>query len=278
MTLLYGKSVADQILAETKVRIEDAHIVPGLAVILVGDDTPSHLYVNLKEKAAQSVGIHFEKYIFTKISGREEIFARIEELNLRDDIHGIIVQLPLPVGLPTDEIIARIDPRKDTDGFHPETVKKFLAGGLSECPVFPRAMIALLRSGQNNYSGERGLALANSELLGKVLTQALANEGLQAEYILSQEKSEIISEKTKSARVILTACGIPNLITGDMISEDTVVIDGGISHRDGKVVGDAERASVENKARWLSPVPGGVGPVTVATLLARVTDAALERR
>lgn len=275
MALIYGKPVADKLLAETKARIEDAHIVPGLAVILVGDDTSSHLYVNLKEKAAQSAGIHFEKYGFPKTIAHEEIFQCIEKLNQRSDIQGIIVQLPLPAGLPTDEIIARIDPRKDTDGFHPETLKQFLAGESSLCPVFPRAMIALLRFGQDRYAGEKGLVLANSELLGKVLTQALTNEGLQAEYALSQEKSEIIAAKTKLARVILTACGIPNLITGNMISEDAVVIDGGISHCDGKVVGDVERASGENKARYLSPVPGGVGPVTVATLLARVTDAAL---
>jgi methylenetetrahydrofolate dehydrogenase (NADP+) / methenyltetrahydrofolate cyclohydrolase len=275
MALLYGKPVADKLLAETKARIEAAHIIPGLAVILVGDDAPSHIYVNLKEKAAQSVGIHFEKYIFPKTIANEEIFKCIGELNLRSDIHGIVVQLPLPTGFPTDEIIARIDPRKDMDGFHPETVKKFLAGELSECPVFPRAMIELLRSEQNNYNGDKGLVLANSELLGKVLARALINEGLQAKYILSKEKSEIISEKTKEARVILTACGIPNLIMGEMISEDIIVIDGGISHHDGKVVGDAERASVEKKARFLSPVPGGVGPVTVATLLARVTERAV---
>lgn len=267
--------MADKLLAETKARIEYAHIIPGLAVILVGDDAPSHLYVNLKEKAAQSVGIHFEKYVFSKTSGSEEIFARIEELNLRSDINGIIVQLPLPLGLPTDEIIARIDPHKDTDGFHPETVKQFLAGESGACPVFPRAMIELLLSAEENYNGEKGLVIANSELLGKVLAQALANEGLQAGYILSKEKLEIIAAKTKSARVIFTACGIPNFITGEMISENAIIIDGGISHLNGKVVGDVERASVEKKARYLSPVPGGVGPVTVATLLARVTEAAI---
>lgn len=277
MILLHGKPVADKLLTETKARIEYAHIIPGLAVILVGDDAPSHLYVNLKEKAAQSIGIHFEKYVFPKTSGNEEIFARIEELNSRSDINGIIVQLPLPLGLPTDEIIARIDPRKDTDGFHPETVKQFLAGKSSACPVFPRAMIELLRSAEENYTGKKGLVIANSELLGKMLTQALDNEKLQAEYILSKEKIEIISTKTKEARVIFTACGIPNLITGDMVSEDVIVIDGGISHLNGKVVGDVERASVEKKACHLSPVPGGVGPVTVATLLARVTEQALTK-
>jgi len=275
MALLYGKPVADKILAETKARIRKVGISPGLAVILVGDDVSSHLYVNLKEKAAQSVGIHFEKYCFPKITAGEEIFQCIKKLNQREDMHGIIVQLPLPLGFPTDEIIAYIDPRKDTDGFHPETIKQFLAGKRSACPVFPRAMIELMFSGQDRYVGEKGLVLANSELLGTVLAQALILEGLRAEYILSREKSEIIFTKIKEARVIFSACGISDMITGEMISDGVTVIDGGISHRDGKVVGDAERASVEKKARFLSPVPGGVGPVTVATLLARVTEQAL---
>lgn len=277
MPLLYGKPVADKILAETKGRIQKSGIAPGLAVILIGDDASSHLYVNLKEKAAQEIGIHFEKHFFPETISCGEIFKRIEELNRRDDIHGIIVQLPLPLGFPTDEIIAAIDPKKDTDGFHQETVMRFLLGEHDACPVFPRAMIELLRLGKGYYLGEKGLVIANSELLGKVMVRALLLEGLQAEYILSNEKSETILAKTRDARVILTACGIPDLITGAMISEDVIVIDGGISYRDRKVVGDVERVSVEKKARFLSPVPGGVGPVTVATLLARVTDAALKK-
>lgn len=278
MALLYGKPVADKILAETKERIGTAHIVPGLAAILIGDDSSSHLYVNLKESAAQEIGIRFEKHSFPETISPGEIFTCIEELNRRDDIHGIIVQLPLPRGFPTDEIIAHIDPKKDADGFHQETVTQFLSGKDDACPVFPRAMIALLRLGKGYYIGEKGLVLANSELLGKVMTQALALEGLRAEYVLSKEEPKILSEKTRDAHVILTACGIPDLITGEMISENTIVIDGGISERDGKIVGDADRESVEKKARLLSPVPGGVGPVTVATLLARVTELALADR
>ncbi len=278
MPLLYGKPAADKILSETRGRIEMAHIVPGLAVILVGDDASSHLYVCLKEKAAEEAGIRFEKHSFPETISPSEIIKAIDELNRRDDIHGIIVQLPLPRGFPTDEIIAAIAPQKDADGFHQETVKRFFLGEYDACPVFPRAMIALLRLRKGYSVGEKGLVIANSPLLWKVLAQALVLEGLQAEYILSTERPEMIAAKTKEARVILTACGIPDLITGAMISENAIVIDGGISQRAGKVVGDAERASVEKKARFLSPVPGGVGPVTVATLLARVTELALAVR
>lgn len=275
MALLYGKPVADEVLAETRARIMAAHIVPGLAVILIGDDSSSRLYVSLKEKAAQEIGIHFEKHSFPQTVSPREIFQRIAELNGRPDIHGIIVQLPLPPGFPTDEIIEHIAPHKDADGFHRETVKRFLLGQYDACPVFPRAMVALLRLGKGYHAGEKGLVIANSPLLGKVLAQALLLEGLQAEYILSSEKPEIFSAKTKEARVILTACGIPDLITGAMISEGAIVIDGGISQQDGRVVGDVDRESVETKACFLTPVPGGVGPVTVAMLLARVTELAL---
>lgn len=277
MALLFGKPVADKILADTKERIRVAGIMPSLAVILIGDDAPSHLYVDLKEKAAQAIGIHFEKYFFSKNISFQKIFERITELNNRNDIHGIIVQLPLPPGFPTDEIIAHIDPSKDTDGFHPETLTHFLLGQHDACPVFSRAVIELLRETKQTFHGEKGLVLANSELLGKVMAQALTLEGLTSEYVLSSEKKELIVEKIKMARVIVTACGVANFITGEMLSPETIVIDGGIAHTDGVVVGDVERESVENKIAFLSPVPGGVGPVTVASLLARVTDAALKK-
>lgn len=264
-------------LAETKKRILAASVVPGLAIILIGDDAPSHLYVGLKEKAAEAIGIHFEKYFFPENISFRKIFERITELNNRNDIHGIIVQLPLPPGFPTDEIIAHIDPKKDTDGFHPETLKHFLLGQHDACPVFSRAVVALLSETKQKFSGERGLVLANSEILGKVMAQALTLEGLTSEYVLSSEKKEIIVEKTKVARVIVTACGIANFVTGEMLCPDVIVIDGGIAHVGGAIVGDVERSSVANKIAFLSPVPGGVGPVTVASLLARVTDVALKK-
>lgn len=277
MALLYGKPIADKILSETKKQIEISDIIPGLAVILVGDDASSHLYVSLKEKSAEDIGIHFEKFVFLARTTADEIKACIDTLNKREDIHGIIVQLPLPEGLDTDEIISCIDPNKDTDGFHTETLKWFLAGDKDACPVFPRAVLSLIQAAMGYRFGDKAVVLSNSSLLGEVMAQALTLEGLQAEYILSSESRENISSKTREARIIVTACGIAGLLTGDMIAENSIVIDGGISHIDGKIVGDADRVTVENKAKFLSPVSGGVGPVTVATLLARVTDAALRK-
>ena len=277
MTLLSGKLVAERILAKTKERINGANIVPGLAVILVGDYIESEKYVALKEARAQEVGVHFEKIPFPKTATNQEICNAIDDVNKREDIHGILVQLPLPDGLATDEIIAHIDPKKDTDGFHEETLKKFLAGESEACPVFPRAIIELIRETKIVFHGEKAVAVVNSNIIGRVLTFVLSLEGLQAEYILSGEGKEAIASETKEARVVVTACGIPDLMTADMLSSDAIVIDGGNVHVAGKVQGDVKRSEVEECVAFLSPVPGGVGPVTVATLLARVTDAALKQ-
>lgn len=277
MALLSGKLIAERILSDIKERVAHASVTPGLAVVLVGDYLESHKYVGLKEERAKEVGIRFEKFLFPASVHYSEVMSCIEVLNGRDDIHGIIVQLPLPEGFPTDEIIECIAPEKDTDGFHRETLKRFLLGDATACPVFPRAIVELIRETKVKFHGEKGVAVVNSELMGKVLAFALSLEGLASEYILSSEGHEAIALKTREARVVVTACGIPDLITADMLSFDAIVIDGGNVHVKDKVQGDVKRGEVENHVAFLSPVPGGVGPVTVATLLARVTDAALTK-
>lgn len=277
MALLSGTLIAKRILSGIKERISRAAVVPGLAVVLVGDYLESHKYVGLKEERAKEVGIRFEKFLFPASVHYSEVMSCIEALNSRDDIHGIIVQLPLPEGFPTDEIIECIDPKKDTDGFHRETLKRFLLGDAAACPVFPRAIVELIRETRTVFHGEKGVAVVNSELMGKVLAFALSLEGLASEYVLRSEGQEAITLKTKDAKVVVTACGIPDLLTADMLAPDAIVIDGGNVHVNDKVQGDAKRSEVENHVAFLSPVPGGVGPVTVATLLARVTDAALTK-
>jgi methylenetetrahydrofolate dehydrogenase (NADP+)/methenyltetrahydrofolate cyclohydrolase len=275
MALLFGKPIADHVLSQTKERIIQAGITPGLAVVLVGDDTESQKYVGLKEERAQEIGVRFEKILFPKTVSHDELFRAIDGLNKRKDVHGIIVQLPLPDGFPTDAIIARIDPKKDTDGFHDATLRRFLAGDAAACPVFPRAIIEMIRETGMVFHGEQAVALVNSDLMGRVMAHALSLENLESVYVLSAETREVIAEKTKTARVVVTACGRPDLITAEMLAPDAIVIDGGNVHVDSRVQGDVKRDEVENYAAFLSPVPGGVGPVTVATLLARVTEVAL---
>lgn len=278
MSLLLGKPIAERILHETRERIHRAgSITPGLAVILVGDDLESHKYVGLKEERAKEVGIRLEKFLYPSKTDESEVMQCIDELNTRSDIHGIIVQLPLPDGFSTDEIIARIEPAKDTDGFHQETLKRFLGGDMSACPVFPRAMVELVRETGVSFHGDKAVAVVNSNIMGRILAFALSLEGLACEYVLSADGKEAIASETMEARVVVTACGIPDLVTTQMLSPDAIVIDGGNVHVNGKVQGDVFREEVENKVAYLSPVPGGVGPVTVATLLSRVTDAALKK-
>lgn len=278
MSLLLGRPVAQKILAGVASRIRERKLSPGLAVLLVGKDPASHLYVSFKVKAARETGVRLEKFLFPQSAEVQAILDCLDVLNARRDIHGILVQLPLPSGFPTDEIIARLDPRKDTDGFHPATMTRFLEGDVTACPVFPRAVFELLLSTGEHFSGKTGLVLANSDTLGKMMGRVLSSFGMVGDYILSSEEKDMRQRKIKEADVIVTACGIPNLITGSMVREGVIVIDGGIAERrDGKVVGDVERASVLAKAAFLSPVPGGVGPVTVACLLARVTEAAVKK-
>lgn len=278
MPLLSGKILADQILTQLKKEVSSLGVRPGLAALLVGDYIESHKYVGLKEERAKEIGMYFEKHLLPASVSEEEILATLQSLNKRGDIHGIIVQLPLPAHLPTDKIVAAIDPKKDVDGFHQETLKKFLAGDMKVCPVFPRAVIELIRSANTNLQGERGVAIVNSSLLGEILKEALLLDGLQAEYILSSRNKEEITEQTKGAKVIVTACGIPDLITADMVMEHSIIIDGGNVHVGGKVRGDVDREAVLQKGAWLSPVPGGVGPLTIAFLLKRTVEFSFDNK
>jgi methylenetetrahydrofolate dehydrogenase (NADP+)/methenyltetrahydrofolate cyclohydrolase len=273
--LLSGQQVAQKILDATKLLIEEAKVVPGIGVILVGADAPSHLYVGIKERKAGELGILFEKKVFTDDATEEIIIDAIKELNKRQDIHGIVVQLPLPEHLDTDAIIAAIDPNKDTDGFHPITIEKFLAGDTARLPVFPRAMLELVKFARPKESEEKAIAAVNSELMGKVLIKGLENQGYEAQYVLSTEK--VIVEKFRTADVVLTALGDPCFFSSTEAKPGAILIDGGITYsKEGEVIGDITRDDgVYRTDVFVTPVPGGVGPVTVAVLLARVTEAAL---
>lgn len=275
--LLSGVQVAKKILDTTKECIQTEQLTPGLGVILVGDDAPSQLYVGIKEKRARELGIHFYKKVFTSDTQEDEIISTIREWNSATDIHGIIVQLPLPNHLNTDKIIGSIEPQKDTDGFHPETIKKFLEGDKERLPVFPRAMLELVRSAPK-LSRKTGIALVNSALMGEVLEKALQDEGLDSRYVLKQE-SERIQNFIKEFDVILSASGDASSLSTFDCKEGAVIIDGGISYDDeGRVIGDIARDDgVYREDIWVTTVPGGVGPVTVAVLLARVTEAALRK-
>lgn len=278
--LITGRLTADAILAEVKQHIHEQNVVPGLGVILVGDDAPSHLYVGIKEKKAKELGIYFEKQMFPADTTEEIIQKAIEEMNANQNLHGIIVQLPLPDHLNTEDIINSIDPKKDTDGFHPETIKKFLAGDQSQLPVFPRALLELAKMNSKKAPGtKKALAIVNSDLMDKVLRHSLEQEGYQTE-VLNSANQEKIKEVVQEQDVIVTAVGKPEVVSALSAKPGAIFVDGGIYYdEEGRVIGDVARDDgVYRDDVLVTTVPGGVGPVTVAALLARVTEAALLKK
>jgi len=269
MEILDGKKIAAKKLLALKESIAKSGREPQFAVILVGDDEASHLYVKLKEKAAKEVGIELRKYLFAENAVQEEILTCVNFLNSDVDTDGIIVQMPLPEHLNANEIIAAIDPEKDVDGFHEENVVAFSNGSEKVWPVFPRALMLLLENTDVRLSDKSVSLVVNSQRFGEVLAIACERYSMRPHIVLEKQLA-CQQAQILASDVVITACGKPGIITGQYIKKDTIIIDGGISTKDGKTVGDVDVSSVEKKASYLSLVPGGVGPVTIACLLENV--------
>jgi methylenetetrahydrofolate dehydrogenase (NADP+)/methenyltetrahydrofolate cyclohydrolase len=268
--IIDGKKIAGQIRDEIKKEIADLKITPGLAAILVGADPASHLYVNLKERACAEVGIHFEKYLFFATEPEEKIIKKIQELNHNPDIHGILVQIPLPSHFDENKIIATIDPQKDADGFHPENIKKLLAGKPAIVPPVIAGILKLIESTGIEMQNKKITILTNSEIFAKPLEKILKNNQITAAITPADP-----APFTRDADIVITALGRPKFLTGEMIKDGAVLIDVGTTRlEDGTTVGDVDFESVKEKASWLTPVPGGVGPMTVAMLLKNVLELA----
>ncbi len=263
MKLLEGKKISDKILESIKKKINQQKTKPGLAVILVGDDPASKIYVNLKEKAAKKVGINFYKFEFKKDALEKSIIRKIKELNSDKKINGIIVQLPLPKKFQTQKIINSISLLKDVDGFSAQEKNAALQ------PVFPGAIIKMIESSGTNLKNKKAIIIANSKIFGETMKKSLARKKMKSEYILSKEiKREI--NKIQKADIVISAVGKINLIKGEMMKRGVIVVDGGIVKKNGKTFGDVDFEAVSQKASFISPVPGGVGPVTIACLLENV--------
>lgn len=269
--LLDGRALAATIRKKMKQRVAPMATPPGLAVILVGDDPASQTYVRLKGKACEEAGIRFEKFAYPTDVATSELIERVRELNAQADVNGILVQLPLP-GQNTDAVIAAIDPFKDVDGFHPENLRRMEAGKPSLVSPVALGIVKLLES-----SGERiqdqSVVIVASDLFARPMASLLRERRpREIEVIASHQKN--LPEKTRGAKLVIMACGIPHLLTGGMVSPGAVVIDVGTTRIGDDIVGDVEASSVEPVAGWLTPVPGGVGPMTVAMLLVNVVKAA----
>lgn len=262
MKLLYGKPIADDILNRLKNDISLRDEKPGLAVILIGNDQASHLYVSLKEKTAREIGMNFFRFDLTENVSENEILDLIQKLNADEKVYGIIVQLPLPSGFDSGKIISKINPKKDVDGFFAKNEKDLQ-------PVFSRAIMLLAESSGENSKGKKAIVIANSDDFGKIMTAALEQKNVLAAYFLAKDISENIS-KIREADIVVSAVGSHGLINGQMLKEGAIVIDGGIEKVDGKVMGDVDFVSTKDKKGFISPVPGGVGPLTIACLLENV--------
>lgn len=275
--ILNGKKEANKILAEIRKGVRRADIKPFLAVVLVGNDKASQLYVKLKKEAAEKVGMGFKLCKFKEDASQIDIESKIMELNEDRRISGIIVQLPVPKIFKTQRIINTITPEKDVDGFHPANEKLFFKGTERFIPVFPNAILRLLKSSEQNLKNKKSALIVNSEKFGKLLKVLLERNGIQAEYILAKNFKDN-PQYIKNFPIVITAVGIPNLINGNIIKKRSIIIDGGIAKEKGKTVGDVDWNSVKKVAGFVSPVPGGVGPMTVAGLLENVYLACIRKK
>jgi len=265
MRLLKGKKIADKILGDLKRAIKRENLKPGLAVVLVGENKASKVYVGLKKKAAQKAGIDFYVYKFKESGKESDVVGKIKKLDKDKKIHGIIVQLPLPKKFNMQKIINTISLAKDADGFHPKNLQKFIAGKKSIQPVFPKAIMKMIAA----VPKTRAVVISNSKIFGETMTAALKQKGIVGQYILHKNYKKSLPA-VRRTDILISAIGKPGLIKGEMVKKGAIIIDGGITKIGKKVLGDADFQSVKNKASYLSPVPGGVGPVTIACLLENV--------
>lgn len=268
MNLLDGKELAAKIRNELKEEVKRLGIQPGLAVLLVGDDPASHTYVRLKEKAAEEIGIHFEKILLPKNIDEELVLVKIDQLNRRSDIHGILVQLPLPEQLHEDHVTSAIFPEKDADGFHPQNIAALLDGKPHIVPGLAQGILHLLDATKEPLAGKHAVILANSDVFAMPLKKLLTDRGVIVETIIGQ----LSHVNCHMSDIIISALGKPHTITKEMLKDGAIVIDVGTTKVNGKILGDVH-PNVAEKAKWLTPVPGGVGPMTVAMLLKNVVEA-----
>jgi len=267
--ILDGKKEAALLREEIKKEIsslKDKHNkVPGLSVILIGDFIPSQIYVKNKEKNAKEVGINSEVTKYPKEVTEKEILNKIAELNNNDDVSGILVQLPLPAQINNEKIINAIHPIKDVDGFNPVNVGNLASGYKSIVPCTPLGCLLLIKKVEKNLSGKHAVIIGRSNLNGKPMLQLLLKENCTVTIVHSKTKG--LKVECQKADILVVAVGIANLVKGDWVKKDSIIIDVGINKIGDKIVGDVDFEQVKDKVKAITPVPGGVGPMTIACLL-----------
>ncbi len=276
MTILDGKALSNEIKERLKKEVSKFHRQISLAVILVGDNPASHLYVSMKKKACQYVGIESISVQLPEDISEEKLIDEVERLNRDERVDGILVQLPLPKHIDTNKILSLIDPSKDVDGFHPENVGKIVTGLDGFAPCTPLGIVRLLEKYEIDPEGKNVVVVGASNIVGKPIASLLLNLNATVEVCHIYTKN--LKEHTLKADILVVAVGKENLITADMVKDGVVVVDVGINKRDdGKIVGDVDFENVSKKASYITPVPGGVGPMTIAMLLENTIKSAKAR-
>ena len=267
--IIDGKKEAQLLRNEIKKEIDSIKLknnkVPGLTVILIGDFAPSQIYVKNKEKNAKEVGINSEVVRYPKEVTEQEVLNKIKELNDNDAVSGILVQLPLPPQINKEKIINAIDPTKDVDGFHPINVGNLSSGYNATVPCTPLGCLLLIKKVEQNLSGKHAVIIGRSNLNGKPMAQLLLKENCTVTIVHSKTKD--LKAECLKADILVAAVGVANLVKADWVKENSIVIDVGINKVGDKIVGDVEFETVKEKVRAITPVPGGVGPMTIACLL-----------
>lgn len=273
--LIDGKELAEKIRKQLRVesdKLKEKGITAKLAVILVGDDAASKIYVKNKSKACNDVGVEFEEILLDATTTMEELLNIIDKLNERKDINGILLQSPIPKGLNIQEAFERIDYRKDVDGFNPVNAGKLMVGQDCFISCTPYGIIKMLEEYNIEIEGRHAVMIGRSNIVGKPLSQCLLNKN--ATVTICHSKTKNLAEITKTADILVSAVGRLNMVTADMVKDGVVVIDVGMNRNEqGKLSGDVDFENVKDKASYITPVPGGVGPMTIAMLMNNVIKA-----
>ena len=273
--IISGKETAAKIRERLRAQIDQLRqkgYQPGLAVVIVGDDPASQVYVRNKEKACKEVGIAAQTFALPKQTTQQELMALIDTLNARSDVHGILVQLPLPRHLDEHQVINAILPEKDVDAFHPVNVGKIMIGDFDYVPCTPAGVMALLEEAQIDVSGKRAVVIGRSNIVGKPQAMLLLHKN--ATVTICHSKTQHLEEITRQADIIVVAIGKAHFLRGDMVKDGVVVIDVGMNRlENGKLAGDVDFDTVAPKASYITPVPGGVGPMTITMLLQNTVTA-----
>ncbi|MBQ6809683.1 MAG: bifunctional methylenetetrahydrofolate dehydrogenase/methenyltetrahydrofolate cyclohydrolase FolD [Clostridia bacterium] len=276
MAIIDGKAISAQIRSEIKAEAEALTakgIKPGLAVVLVGSDPASQIYVRNKQKACEEVGFYSDTYTLPEETTEKQLLELIEVLNLRKDIHGILVQSPVPKHINPDTVINAILPEKDVDCFHPENVGKLMTGNPRFLPCTPAGVVELIRRSGVEISGKECVVVGRSNIVGK--PQAIMLLAENGTVTVCHSRTKNLSEVTKRADILVVAIGKSEFITGDMVKPGAVVLDVGMNRNsEGKLTGDVNFAEVSQIASLITPVPGGVGPMTITMLLQNTITAA----